>query len=94
LKAQVGDLVSWNNQTSGPQTVVVLKPGSNAPSFTTNVIEKFKSSSPGYVVQKGDIDPPEEDIDDDDIPADAIRTVTYENTAQPKATGTIKVVKS
>lgn len=42
LKAQLGDLVSWNNQTKEPHQIQV---GST---FTTNQIEAAKSSTPGY----------------------------------------------
>ena len=45
LKAQAGDLVSWNNQTAQNHMIRV---GST---FTTEKIEPGKSSTPGYVVQ-------------------------------------------
>jgi hypothetical protein len=47
VKAQPGDLVCWNNQTNDPHQIEVYKPGGVA-TFTTDVIEKSKSSSPGY----------------------------------------------
>jgi hypothetical protein len=56
LKAKKGDLVCWNNQTPNTQIVVVMKAGTTDKSFTTDFIDAFKSSSPGYVIQDGDID--------------------------------------
>jgi plastocyanin len=45
LKAQLGDLVSWNNQTTQPHQIRV------GPLFTTDPIEAGKSSTPGWVVE-------------------------------------------
>jgi len=50
LRAQAGDLVSWNNQTSAQHQIAV----EGATAFTTKVIDGFKSSSPGYVIQSND----------------------------------------
>ena len=54
LKAQIGDLVSWNNQTSAKHQIAVTK-ADGTTSFTTKEIEGFKSSSPGYVTQTADV---------------------------------------
>jgi hypothetical protein len=56
LKAQEGDLVSWNNRTNRTVVVAVKKAGTNETSFATGLIESFQSSSPGYVIQDTDID--------------------------------------
>jgi hypothetical protein len=56
LKAQEGDLVSWNNRTDRTVVVAVQKAGTNETSFKTGLIESFQSSSPGYVIQETDID--------------------------------------
>ena len=56
LKAQEGDLVSWNNRTNRTVVVAVQKAGSNETSFATGFIESFMSSAPGYVIQETDID--------------------------------------
>jgi plastocyanin len=53
LKAQIGDLVCWNNQTGDPHQIEVKKKDGTA-SFTTKELAKFMSSSPGYVAQSGD----------------------------------------
>lgn len=53
LKAQMGDLVCWNNQTADQHQIQVRKKDGSA-IFTTKMLEKFKSSSPGYCLQKGD----------------------------------------
>ncbi|HUP61289.1 MAG TPA: hypothetical protein VNA69_12800 [Thermoanaerobaculia bacterium] len=53
LRAQIGDLVSWNNQTSDVHQIAVKK-SDGSTSFTTKEIEGFKSSSPGYITASGD----------------------------------------
>jgi hypothetical protein len=85
LKAQEGDLVSWNNQTGGPQTVKVSKPGTDVPAFKTE-IATFMSSSPGYVIQK-------EDIDETERSPGTIGNVCYEIDGST-VDGTIMVVES
>jgi plastocyanin len=47
LQAQVGDLVSWNNQTADKHQIQVKV----TPAFTTKEILAGKPSTPGYVVQ-------------------------------------------
>jgi plastocyanin len=47
LQAEVGDLVSWNNQTTDKHQIQVKV----TPVFTTEVILDGKSSTPGYVPQ-------------------------------------------
>lgn len=56
LKAQEGDLVSWNNRTDRTVVVAVQKAGTHETSFATGFIQSSMSSSPGYVIQKTDID--------------------------------------
>lgn len=53
LKAQIGDLVCWNNQTSQEHQLAVTD-GSGNITFKTEVIKPSKSSFPGYVAQKSD----------------------------------------
>ena len=55
LKAQIGDLVCWNNQTAQEHQLAVVD-GNGATTFTTNVIVAGQSSSPGYVTMKTDQD--------------------------------------
>src|SRR5687768_14268161 len=50
LKAQLGDLVCWNNQTTDKHQIAVTD-SKGATIFTTKEIEAFKPSSPGYVPQ-------------------------------------------
>lgn len=59
LRAQLGDLVNWNNQTTdvhkielADQNFVGLK------QYLTSDIQDYSSSSPGYVPQIEDIRPP------------------------------------
>src|ERR1044071_5388979 len=85
LKAVTGDLVSWNNQTQDTQVVVVYQAGTNVKSFTTNLIRSFMSSSPGYVIQTGD-------VDTTNPPPGAVGTVRYGTTNG--VDGTITVVNS
>lgn len=54
LKAQLGDLVSWNNQTGDAHQIAVLKADGTV-SFTTEKIASFKSSTPGYVTSTTDV---------------------------------------
>lgn len=53
LKAQIGDMVCWNNQTEEEHRLAVTD-SSGATTFTTDVIAPGKSSSPGYVTQQSD----------------------------------------
>lgn len=50
LKAQVGDLVCWNNQTMDVHQIAIQ----SATPFTTKVIGAYGSSQPGYCIQSGD----------------------------------------
>ena len=84
LKAQEGDLVSWNNETSASQVVSVVKAGTQDKSFETKPIDKFMSSSPGYVIQTTD-------VDTNNPPPGAEGTVRY---STGTADGTITVVNS
>lgn len=54
LKAEIGDLVSWNNQTSDVHQIEV-KGSDGTTTFTTKEIAAFKPSSPGYVTQTTDV---------------------------------------
>lgn len=97
LKAKKGDLVCWNNQTPNTQVVVVMKAGTTDKSFVTDLIDSFKSSSPGYVIQDAD-------IDKKDASGDLVGIVRYNTTyklpgASPSegpemVDGTIMVVTS
>ena len=55
LKAQIGDLVCWNNQTNATHKIAVMKADGTTVSFTTKDIEGFKSSSPGYITATADV---------------------------------------
>lgn len=57
LKAQLGDLVSWNNQTNDTHQIAVVKADGTTISFTTEKIASFKSSTPGYVTASADVVP-------------------------------------
>jgi hypothetical protein len=50
LKAQIGDLICWNNQTTAQHRIEV----GGKTVFTTKEIEAYKPSSPGYVIQNDD----------------------------------------
>jgi hypothetical protein len=84
LKAQAGDLVSWNNETSASQVVSVYQAGTQVKSFETKPIASFMSSSPGYVIQTTD-------VDTKNPPDGAVGTVRY---GTATADGTITVVNS
>ena len=54
VKARIGDVVCWNNQTMDPHQIEVKKSDGTA-SFTTKVIGAYGSSKPGYVTQSTDV---------------------------------------
>jgi plastocyanin len=54
LKAQLGDLVSWNNQTSVTHRIAVTKAGGTT-TFLPDEIKDSMSSTPGYVTQSSDV---------------------------------------
>jgi hypothetical protein len=83
LKAQIGDLVSWNNQTASIYAIQVNAPGGGV-SFGTK-IDPFKSSSPGYVIQAAD-------VDTKGASGELVGTIRYYSS--PSGEGTITVVKS
>ena len=80
LKAQIGDMVCWNNQTEEPHQLAVAD-SEGKTSFTTDVMQPWKSSQPGYVTQKTDIDA-------------ATNTIRYFCLKHEGETGTIMVVTS
>jgi plastocyanin len=53
LKAQIGDLVCWNNQTAQDHQLAVTD-GTGKITFTTEVIKAGASSFPGYVTTSSD----------------------------------------
>ncbi len=53
LKAQIGDLVCWNNQTAQEHQLAVTD-SSGKTTFTTEVIKPGGSSFPGYVATNTD----------------------------------------
>jgi len=53
LKAQIGDLVCWNNQSAQDHQLAVTD-STGKITFTTEVIAAGKSSSPGYVATSSD----------------------------------------
>jgi len=55
LKAQIGDLVCWNNQTAEDHQLAVID-GTGKTTFTTELIAAGKPSFPGYVTTKTDQD--------------------------------------
>jgi len=55
LRAQLGDLVSWNNQTTDRQEIGVMKPGGGGATNFEVIAESYKPSSPGYVLQAADM---------------------------------------
>ena len=56
LQAEVDDMVSWNNQTAYKQMISVFEAGSNTKSFSTEIFDSHKPSTPGYVIQDTDVD--------------------------------------
>ena len=80
LKAQITDLVSWNNQTNVTHQIQVNDPRGLA-KFTTKEIEAGKSSTPGYALQAEDKDNPNQQI-------------TYICTKHAGESGKIQVVTS
>jgi plastocyanin len=90
LKAQLGDLVCWNNQT-GEAHQICLTDEKGAPveppQSLTEEIAQFTSSSPGYVPQVTDIRPP--------VPDTAkTGTIYYHCSLHPEEKGQITVVAS
>ncbi|HYK02369.1 MAG TPA: hypothetical protein VE974_11475 [Thermoanaerobaculia bacterium] len=79
LKAQIGDLVSWNNQ-SGYSCSIQMD------SWSANHIPPF-TSSPGYVIL-------DEDIDKAGATGEVVGTIQYVASANGFATGWITVLKS
>jgi plastocyanin len=53
LKAEIGDLVSWNNRSKEDHQIAVTNPQGTVV-FTTEVIKYSLSSFPGYVIQQAD----------------------------------------
>ena len=87
LKAQLGDLVSWNNQTRGTHQIWLTdeKGKQLENGKVTDKIAKYKSSFPGYVTQLKDVRPP--------VSATTkTGTIYYQCSLHPKEKGQIKVV--
>ncbi len=57
LQAQLGDLVSWNNQTSDPHHIWLTNEEYEPQATITEVIPPGESSYPGYVPQQADVSP-------------------------------------
>ncbi len=89
LKAQVGDMVCWNNQTEEPHQIAVAdKDGTT--SFTTELIESRKSSQPGYVAQATDLIDVQINIETGAVTG----TIRYSCVKHDGEVGTIQVVTS
>lgn len=57
LKAQLNDLVSWNNQTADPHRIWLTDENYQPQRVLTDTIEPGESSSPGYVPLQADGSP-------------------------------------
>ena len=83
LKAQIGDLVSWNNQTGEAHQIWLTDHQGTPVRELTDVIAEFTSSFPGYVTQQADISP-----------ASTTGTIHYHCSLHPDEKGQITVVAS
>jgi len=81
LKAQLGDLVCWNNQTGLAHQIGLTDKDGNPIRELTDKIAKHTSSFPGYVTQKADVSPPA-----------ATGTIYYQCSIHPEEKGQITVV--
>lgn len=88
LQAQLGDLISWNNQTSEPHQLVLCDQNFNPTKTILGDAGPWTSSSPGYVPQQSDLRP--------EVPADQTpsfpATIYYSCANHPDERGTIEVV--
>jgi plastocyanin len=82
LKAQLGDLVCWNNQTGEAHQIRLTDQDGNPVRELTDNIAKFTSSFPGYVTQQADISPS----------TSATGTIYYQCSIHPEEKGQITVV--
>ena len=85
LKAQIGDLVSWNNQTGEAHQICLTDEAGNPIRELTDRIAEFTSSFPGYVTQQADISPSVSG-------ASATGTIYYQCSIHPDEKGQITVV--
>jgi hypothetical protein len=86
LQAQLGDLVSWNNQTNDRHEIWLTNAEYEPQSAITDPIEPWDSSYPGYVPQQADITPP--------VPPDTTQTIYYYCRMHNDEHGQITVVTS
>jgi plastocyanin len=87
LKAQLGDLVSWNNQTGRAHQIELTDQDGNPVRELTDKIAKHTSSFPGYVTQAADIRPTS-------APLPQTGTIYYQCSIHPEEKGQITVVAS
>ena len=85
LQAQLGDLVSWNNQTGEAHQICLADQDGNPVRELTDRIAEYTSSFPGYVTDQADIRPT-------GTPAPATGTIYYCCSIHPAEKGQITVV--
>jgi plastocyanin len=83
LQAQLGDLVSWNNQTGEEHEIWLTNAEYEPQSVITDRIAAYESSYPGYVPQQADITP---------VPPDTTQTIYYYCSIHNAEHGQITVV--
>lgn len=84
LQAQIGDQVSWNNQTSEEHRIWLTNAEYEPQSVITDPIEPWKSSYPGYVTQQADVTPP--------VPPDTAQVIYYYCSVHNEEHGQIDIV--
>jgi plastocyanin len=94
LEAQLGDLVSWNNQTDEPHQIWLTdengEPVEPAQKLTDE-IEQYTPSFPGYVPQVTDIRP---EVPEEEQATTKTGTIYYYCSIHPEEQGQITVVAS
>jgi hypothetical protein len=84
LQAQLGDLISWNNQTADEHHIWLTNELYEPQSAITEPIPAWQSSYPGYVPQQADVTPP--------VPPDTAQVIYYYCSIHTDEHGQIDVV--